>query len=98
MLLRKKVKEGEQGVLEIFRKVNMQAYRDDEDYKRLEAVLRKYLNEFKLSAKEEQITRYKNTLKSYRSSCEVLVVICRNRATKRTSLTRREGWWLRSGK
>ena len=51
MLLRKKVKEGDQGLLNILKKVNTQNYREDEDYKRLEATVRKYLNEFKISAK-----------------------------------------------
>lgn len=51
MFLRKKVKDGDQGLLEIFKKVNIQSYREDDDYKRLEAIIRKYLNEFKTSAK-----------------------------------------------
>lgn len=71
MLLRKKVKEGDQGLLGILKKANTQSYREDDDFKRMEAVVRKYLNELKAVAKEEQINRYKNTLKSYRSSCEV---------------------------
>lgn len=51
MFLRKKVKDGDQGLLEILKKVNIQSYREDDDYKRLEAIIRKYLNEFKTSAK-----------------------------------------------
>ena len=51
MFLRKKVKDGDQGLLEIFKRVNIQSYREDDDYKRLEAIIRKYLNEFKTSAK-----------------------------------------------
>lgn len=69
MVLRKKAKDGDPTLLEILKKRNLYNFRDDEDFKRLEATVRKYLNDLKSSSREEQITKYKNNLKSYRSSC-----------------------------
>ena len=89
MLLRKRAKDGDPTLLELLRKRNLQHFKDDDDFKRLEATVRKYLNDLKSSAREEQITKYKNTLKSYRSSCEVPNVRYRSRGTSRTSRAKR---------
>lgn len=52
MLLRKKAKDVDPTLLEILKKRNVYHFRDDEDFKRIEATIRKYLNDIKQSAKE----------------------------------------------
>lgn len=72
MLLRKKIKDGDGVLLELFKRRNYLTVKDEDDFKKIEQAVRKYLNDFKATVKEEQVTRFKqNTLKSYRSSCEV---------------------------
>lgn len=94
MILRKRAKGGDPVLYEILNKRNIHNFRDDEDFKRLEATVRKYLNDLKSAEREEQIRRYKNTLKSYRSSCEVANVICRSQGTRRMQvLKKRSTWW-----
>ena len=52
MMLRKKIKDKDSTLIEILKKAQIQNFKDDEDYKRLEATVRKYLAEFKTQMKE----------------------------------------------